>query len=89
MCPTPTACQFAGACGKDGTCTYEAKPDNTVCDDGDASTDFDRCYNGVCAESNSCMGTTCVPLSQCHVAGKCRRGTCSNPAKPTGGSTVS
>jgi hypothetical protein len=41
------------------------------------------CQGGACA-ANPCAGVVCAPLDQCHVAGTCSAGVCSNPAKPDG-----
>jgi RHS repeat-associated protein len=50
-CPPPTnVCQLQGT--RDpltGACSYAAKPDNTVCDDGSDCTGFDACHSGTCS----------------------------------------
>ena len=50
------------------------------CDDGNACTTNDHCSGG------SCAGTAviCTALDQCHDAGTCSAGVCSNPIKTNG-----
>lgn len=83
-CEDKGQCYAEGECNSDGECVYEEKARKTKCDDEDDETDSDACYSGVCIGIDRCLGKTCQPLSQCHTAGECSRGTCSNPQKKTG-----
>lgn len=58
------------------------KPENAVCNDGNACTQNDVCHAGHCAGT----AVTCPASDQCHAAGSCNAatGTCSNPALPDG-----
>eukprot|EP01064_Diplonema_japonicum_P001765 TRINITY_DN1118_c0_g1_i1.p1 TRINITY_DN1118_c0_g1~~TRINITY_DN1118_c0_g1_i1.p1 ORF type:complete len:561 (+),score=123.63 TRINITY_DN1118_c0_g1_i1:89-1771(+) len=90
LCAGVTCQSPPGQCFAAATCDHSTgicpanptKPDNTPCDDGDASTDFDLCTNGVCAGFDLCAGITCQPLDECHVVGACVGGVCTNPSKP-------
>jgi outer membrane protein assembly factor BamB len=59
-------------------------PDGTSCSDGNACTQVDSCQAGVCVGS---IPVTCAALDRCHLPGACDPGTgsCSNPARPGGG----
>jgi hypothetical protein len=59
------------------------KKNGTPCNDGNACTKSDKCFNQKCVGASP---VKCVALSQCHVAGVCNRqtGKCSNPAKRNG-----
>ncbi len=57
-------------------------PDGTPCTDGDACTSSDQCTGGTCGGAP----VVCTPLSQCHDAGTCTAGVCSDPFKTSGAS---
>lgn len=49
-CAPPDQChQGGGTCNGDGTCSYAAKANGTVCDDGNGNTVNDVCSSGTCA----------------------------------------
>lgn len=55
VCTASDHCHDPGACDSStGLCSNPAKPDGSVCDDGDACTIADACVSGVC--SGSCGG---------------------------------
>jgi len=84
VCPAPDQCHDAGACDPStGLCSYPAKPDRTVCDDGNACTTNDACQAGTCAGA---YPVVCTALDQCHAAGTCdpSTGVCSNPVMADG-----
>ena len=77
-----TGCVGTDACHKDGlcdpatgTCSVVAQDDGHPCDDGNLSTDNDKCVGGVCQGTNSCAGVVCTPSSSC-VASTCSLGVC-------------
>jgi len=81
VCVASDQCHLAGTCDPAiGVCSNPAKPNKTVCNDGDACTLNDKCFFG------ACIGTPkqCTALSQCYNAGICNQatGVCSNPMKP-------
>ena len=82
-CPAQDACHLGVCNPADGTCSQQAKPDNTSCDDGNACTQSDTCQSGACVGASP---VTCTASDQCHVAGICdpQTGTCSNPAAANG-----
>ncbi|MBI4508127.1 MAG: hypothetical protein HY698_00735 [Deltaproteobacteria bacterium] len=83
-CPSPDQCHYAGTCDSTtGTCSYQAKPSNTPCDDGDLCTRSDSCQNGKCTGG---APVSCNAADQCHSAGTCdpATGRCSSPIKPNG-----
>src|SRR5712692_2447098 len=83
-CTALDQCHVAGTCDPTtGACSNPAKPDGTLCSDGNACTQTDKCESGQCVGSNP---VTCTASDQCHEAGTCdpTTGTCSNPAKPDG-----
>jgi hypothetical protein len=57
-CNSPSQCQTgAGTCNpNDGSCSYTAKTDGTVCDDGLICTSGETCESGACGSptANSC-----------------------------------
>lgn len=55
-------------------------PDGSGCNDGDACTSTDECTGGSCAGA----AIVCTALDQCHDAGTCTAGVCSNPTKLNG-----
>jgi hypothetical protein len=84
VCQASDACHDIGACAPGtGICSNPAKPDGSVCDDGNACTNTDQCKAGVCSGSSPVQ---CKPLDQCHTAGQCdsKTGQCSNPTLPDG-----
>ena len=68
-----------------GLCGNAAKPNGSVCSDGDPCTLNDTCQSGICAAG---APVVCSPSDSCHDAGTCDSGTggCSNPVKPDGAS---
>jgi hypothetical protein len=79
-CAAPDGCHLAGRCNtSDGVCEFPNLPNNTNCDDGDACTQTDKCVDGVCTGTDPIL---CAALDQCHLAGVCSGGICSNPNKP-------
>lgn len=56
-------------------CTADFSKNGLACDDGNPCTTNDVCRNGVCGGT----AIQCTPLDQCHVAGTCSGGICSNP----------
>ncbi len=52
----------------------------TPCNDSDACTTGDQCTSGNCGGAP----IVCTPLDQCHLAGTCSAGVCSNPTAPDG-----
>jgi hypothetical protein len=84
LCPVADQCHSAGVCdAKTGACTTPVKPDNTACDDGNACTVSDTCQAGVCKSGST---RQCPATDQCHDAGACANGVCSNPIKANGSS---
>jgi len=84
-CTASDQCHTVGTCDHaTGTCSNPDAPNNTPCNDGNASTVGDVCTNGICAGTDSCIGVSCIALDQCHVAGSCDHatGACSNPDAP-------
>ena len=73
-------CHLAGTCSG-GVCSNPTAPNGLGCNDGDACTQTDQCTGGSCVGGNPVI---CTPLDQCHDAGTCTAGICSNPAKPNG-----
>jgi len=55
-------------------------PNTASCDDGDACTTGDVCGGSACTGSP----VICTTLDQCHVAGVCSAGVCSNTTAPDG-----
>jgi N-acetylneuraminic acid mutarotase len=84
VCPAPDACHTSNVCNPaTGVCGGAAKPNGTVCNDGDLCTQVDSCQNGVCTGSNP---LACPAPDSCHDAGACNplNGTCSFPTKVDG-----
>ena len=84
VCTASNQCHDAGVCDPaTGACSDPAKPDGTMCNDGDACTKTDTCQAGTCTGANPVV---CTALDQCHDAGTCDpvSGTCSNPNKVDG-----
>eukprot|EP00040_Diaphanoeca_grandis_P035924 m.227107 g.227107 ORF g.227107 m.227107 type:complete len:3101 (-) comp33512_c1_seq1:277-9579(-) len=61
-----------------GNCSVTYEIDGTPCDDGDSNTVDDSCQNDVCVGIDLCEDVTCVPTNECHIAGVCELGTCSD-----------
>lgn len=84
VCLVEDACHAAGTCDPvTGTCDANVKPDGTSCDDGNACTKVDACFDGVCLGAN---GVQCPPMDACHAEGACdpESGSCKAPAWPDG-----
>jgi alpha-tubulin suppressor-like RCC1 family protein len=83
-CGPGDQCHDTGTCNPaTGLCSKPAKPDGTLCNDGDACTQADVCEGG------KCVGTepvACGLADQCHKTGMCdpTTGVCSNPNQPDG-----
>ncbi len=83
-CTAPDQCHSAGSCDPaTGTCSHPARPDGSVCDDGNRCTQTDTCAAGVCVGT---APVSCAAPDQCHSAGTCdpATGTCSRPARADG-----
>jgi len=80
VCTALDQCHVAGTCSG-GVCSNPAKGNGTACDDGDACTPSDSCQGGTCTAG---APKVCTALDQCHVAGTCSGGVCSNPLKGNG-----
>jgi hypothetical protein len=86
-CGSNASCDDANACTNDvcldAQCVRTPAPNGSVCSDGNACTQTDRCQAGACAGSNPVV---CTASDQCHDAGVCNpaSGVCSNPARPNG-----
>jgi MYXO-CTERM domain-containing protein len=82
VCQASDQCHEAGVCDPStGVCTNPAKPDRTPCNDGNACTELDICWGGVC---EALLVAVCLASDACHEAGVCDplTGACSNPARP-------
>ncbi|HRI71293.1 MAG TPA: kelch repeat-containing protein, partial [Polyangium sp.] len=82
VCSASDQCHNPGVCDTmTGMCSNPSKPNNTVCNDGNACTQTDSCQNGTCTGATPVV---CMASDQCHVAGTCNTmtGACDNPAKP-------
>eukprot|EP01059_Diplonema_ambulator_P030329 TRINITY_DN5151_c0_g1_i9.p1 TRINITY_DN5151_c0_g1~~TRINITY_DN5151_c0_g1_i9.p1 ORF type:complete len:6713 (+),score=1239.17 TRINITY_DN5151_c0_g1_i9:1796-20140(+) len=68
------------------TCSEQALPDNTLCNDNDPSTMYDKCLGGECRGVNLCAGVVCYAASQCHDVGVCdiTNGLCTSVPLPDG-----
>jgi hypothetical protein len=78
VCGAPTACQTAGSCApQTGLCVFPAKPDGTMCNDGNGCTQTDTCVAGACAGANPVVCP--APGMPCFAAGVCnpQSGVCS------------
>jgi len=66
-----------------GVCSNPAKPNDTICSDGNACTQSDTCQAGTCTGANPVV---CTASDACHDVGVCDAGTgvCSNPSKQDG-----
>lgn len=53
-------------------------------DDGNEQTEDDQCITGVCRGSDVCGGVNCAASDQCHDAGICNLGVCTDPVKRDG-----
>ncbi len=77
VCTSPSACHTASGATCNpatGACVYPNATDGTVCNDGNACTQTDKCQAGVCAGSNpvqcltpgackTALGATCNPAT--------------------------
>jgi hypothetical protein len=82
VCTALDQCHDVGLCNiSTGNCSNPSKPDDTLCDDGNACTQTDTCQLGTCTGADPVV---CTALDQCHVVGGCNAstGNCSNPQKP-------
>jgi hypothetical protein len=84
VCTATDDCHLAGACNiATGACTNPAKPNGSICNDGNACTRTDTCLSGACQGANPVV---CTGTDQCHDGGTCNpaSGLCSGPAKANG-----
>ena len=84
VCTASDTCHNVGTCAPaTGVCSNPAKPNGSVCNDGNACTQTDTCQTGACSGSNNVF---CTASDVCHDPGTCApaTGLCSNPAKPNG-----
>lgn len=81
--PQDSQCENPGSCVA-GSCVPSLRPNGTLCNDNNTATLNDACVSGTCMGTDICESVTCTPLSQCHVAGECIRGVCSNPFATVG-----
>ena len=86
QCEAPDQCHDLGHCVPErGECTRPVKQDGFPCDDGDSSTNGDKCVRGACVGSVVCGGKTCsVQDTQCRTAVCGSLGECIDVAKPDG-----
>ena len=62
-CPGESDCALQGVCDPaSGECRHEAKPADTICDDGNACTLDDHCLFGACVGAGSVY---CPPPNEC------------------------
>lgn len=71
-------CNILCDCDEETAVCSTPKPDNTVCNDGNACTQTDTCQSGICEGTDPLV---CEALDQCHISGQCdpESGECSNP----------
>ena len=84
-CTALDACHDPGTCDlATGMCSNPAKPNGTVCNDGNACTSGETCQGGACGLPTATV--SCSALDQCHDPGVCApaTGMCSNPPKDNG-----
>eukprot|EP00756_Hemistasia_phaeocysticola_P015366 Hpha_TRINITY_DN15409_c0_g2::TRINITY_DN15409_c0_g2_i7::g.176040::m.176040 len=77
-CNVPGQCQDAPTCGgaTGMVCIYNNKPNGFPCDDGNALTTDDRCYQGQCLAHGLCTNVVCGnPASQCMEQAVCNPAT--------------
>jgi len=87
VCQPQTQCHNTGTCNPlSGVCSNPLKIDDTPCDDGIDKTTGDKCGAGVCQGVDLCVvqAVQCSAKDQCHVAGVCFQGVCSDPEKTDG-----
>jgi len=74
-CAPSGPCVASSSC-HNFSCVEVLRTEGFPCDDGNASTDFDRCdAAGNCAGFDLCSNVTCAP-EQCTVSTGCRQGRC-------------
>ena len=73
-CTASDQCHEAGVCDPNtGTCTNPVKHDGSTCDDGNACTEHESCWNGRCIagtavncnDGETCTADTCNPATGC------------------------
>ena len=82
-CPAPSACHFPTTCDLAGLCLYNARPDDTPCDDNDPNTPSSACVSGTCVGSVLCNGILCSVTDPCLVAA-CSLGVCKHVVQTDG-----
>jgi cysteine-rich repeat protein len=80
-CTAADRCHVGNCDPRTGMCVVASAPDGTLCDDFDECTQVDVCEDGECVGTDR---VACVPRDECHVAGTCDCGVCSNPPAPNG-----
>ena len=83
VCTALNQCHIPGTCAtQTGRCSNPMRPDNSLCNDGNACTLGDECLSGQCAPGSQAQ---CQPSDGCHLPGECNPQTgCSNPLAPAG-----
>ena len=85
VCPPINDCTGPGTCSyQTGLCLPGTPHANgSSCTDNNPRT-IDECISGSCYSYDPCItnNVICTPLDQCHVAGTCFLGNCSQPNKP-------
>lgn len=83
-CREPSTCEVQD--GKPVCLGGSKQSDFSECDDGNDDTVDDLCFDGLCSGIDKCDldNIQCSPLDDCHVAGVCKGGVCSNPIKDDG-----
>src|SRR5262249_6292371 len=84
VCVAKDACHLPGHCEmKTGLCTEPEAPFGTPCDDGNACTTADTCWQGGCHGTASMI---CHAKDACHLPGHCdpSTGACDDPVGPDG-----
>jgi cysteine-rich repeat protein len=81
VCTALDQCHDPGVCDvSSGQCSNPTKQNGSGCDNpNDLCNQTHSCQGGVCTGGNPVV---CSPLDQCHLAGTCTAGQCSNPTKP-------
>ena len=87
-CTALDQCHDPGTCDPStGVCSDPVKPDDTVCDDGNACTQIDRCAGGICVGGPALVcnnGLFCDGDEPCDVVLGCQPGAypCTDPFLP-------
>lgn len=77
VCTAQDSCHEVGTCDSTtGECDNPVADDQTPCYDGDLCSLTDVCIEGVCTGTEFLI---CEALDDCHIAGECEAGVCTNP----------